>query len=148
MTTATIERNTTTDPPENTQERYVDDRVFSSEIRRIDSELDSIKKSLDKQEDRFILAFGELKNTLQVTFDKIDQRFDKIDQRFDKLENTMEARFEKLENTMEARFKEVDQRFKAQDDKLDSNFKWLVGIYIPLTGMLLAAFYAFATFAR
>ena len=42
----------------------------------------------------------------------------------------------------------IDQRFVKLEDKLDSNFKWLVGIYIPLTGVLLAAFYAFATYIK
>jgi len=39
----------------------------------------------------------------------------------------------------------MDMKFAQLDSKLDNNFKWLVGIYVPLTGMLLAAFYAFST---
>ena len=86
--------------------------VLSAELKRIDAEINNIKKSADKQEDKFTRAF------------------------------------EKLEATLEAKFEKIDQRFEKLEGKLDSNFKWLIGIYIPLTGMLLAAFYAFATYTR
>ena len=77
------------------------------------------KKSIEKQDDKFTRALEKLEKNLDAKFEKIDQRFEKIDQRFAKLE-----------------------------DKMDSNFKWLVGMYIPLTGVLLAAFYAYAVYAK
>ena len=118
-TTTTLENKTQTGTQAARPSQFVEERVFSSEIKRIDSELGNIKKSVDKQEDKFTRALEKLEATINDKFEKIDQRFEKIDQRFEKLEG-----------------------------KLDSNFKWLIGIYIPLTGMLLAAFYAFATYIK
>ena len=99
--------------------QFLEERVFNSEIKRMDAELGNVKKSIDKQDDKFTRAF------------------EKLEQRFAKLEDKLDARFEK-----------IDQRFAKLEDKMDSNFKWLVGIYIPLTGVLLAAFYAFATYIK
>ncbi|MCL2010564.1 MAG: hemolysin XhlA family protein [Synergistaceae bacterium] len=105
---------------------FVEEKVFSSEIKRLDSDLGNIKKSVEKQDDKFTRAIEKLEANLEAKFEKIDQRFEKIEQRFEKM----------------------DQRFIKLEDKLDSNFKWLVGIYIPLTGIILAAFYAFATYIK
>jgi len=139
-----------------------EDRIFNTEIKRIDSSIENIKKLSDWQDDKFTRVLEKLEKTLDARFEKIDQRFEKlenalearfekIDQRFEKLENALEAKFEKIDQQFEKvdqRFEKTDQRFEKIDEKMDSNFKWLVGIYVPLTGMLLAAFYAFATYIR
>ena len=113
---------------------FVEERVFDSEIKRINSDIARIEKSIDKQEDKFTRAFEKLEATLNARFKEMNEnsnaRFEKIDERFKEMEESFNARFEKM------------------DAKLDSNFKWLVGMYIPLTGVLLAAFYAFATYIR
>ena len=111
---------------ETTSRSFIEERIFDSEIKRLDYAILTVEKSIEKQDDKFTRAFEKLEATLEAKFANIDQRFEKVDQRFEK----MEARFEKMM------------------DKLDSNFKWLVGMYVPLTGVLLAAFYAFATYIR
>ena len=110
MITESLEREAVAESPEKLLP--FDERVFIAEIKRVDAELIGVKKSAEKQEDKFTRAL------------------------------------EKLEATLDSKFEKIDQRFEKMEQKLDSNFKWLVGIYIPLTGMLLAAFYAFATFTR
>ena len=99
MSTPTVERNIELE--EGYKIRVVDERVFNSEIKRLDSDISTIK-----EQGRQIL------NAIE------------------KLETNMNSRFEKM------------------DEKIDNNFKWLVGIYVPLTGVILAAFYAFAMVAR
>jgi hypothetical protein len=86
----------------------VDNKLFNSEVKRLDSEISGMKKSQEKYETDIL------------------KRFDRVDIKFDK----MDARFEKLEA------------------KMDSNFRWLIGTHITLTGIILAAFYAFATLLR
>ena len=86
MTTTTLEEETLV---ENRQE----ERIFDSEIRRIDSEIGNIKKSADKQEDRFTRAFEKLEATLEAGFEKIDQRFENLDSK-------LNARMDKIDDRL------------------------------------------------
>ena len=110
---------TTLEREERSMEERQKERIFGAEIRRVDSEINNIKKSADRQEDRFTRAL------------------EKIDQRFEKLEATLEAKFEKVDRDIR------DIRTDAY-----SNFKWLIGTYIAFSSMILAAFYAFATYLK
>jgi hypothetical protein len=104
----------------------VDEKIFTSELRRIDSDIANMKKSQEKFESRTEKAIGDLRVDMNRRFEKMDARFDKLDARFGKLENTVEARFEKLENTVEARFGKlestVDARFEKLENSVDARF--------------------------
>ena len=52
---------------------FVYEKVFDSEIKRVDADIDNIKKSIEKQDDKFTRAFEKLEATLEAKFEKIDQ---------------------------------------------------------------------------
>ena len=112
---------------------FVDEKNFNAEVRRLDSNIVSIKEAVEKQDDKFTRAFEKL----EARFDKIDQRFEKIDQRFEKVDQ----RFEKMDQ-------KFDQKFDTLVGEMKSNFKWMAGIYLTSMGVLLTAFYAFFAYMR
>jgi len=57
MTVAAEKTERKTLPVENPKD-FIENRVFVSEIKRLDSEVSNIKKSVEKQEDKFTRALG------------------------------------------------------------------------------------------
>ncbi|MDR2174333.1 MAG: hypothetical protein LBO82_00155 [Synergistaceae bacterium] len=96
---------------------HVDEKRFESEIRRIDAAVSEEKKGREKFETRIEKAVNDLRGDMNTRFEKIDARFEKTD-----------ARLEKL------------------TDKMDGNFKAMVTVQLTTVGVLLAAFYAFASY--
>jgi hypothetical protein len=66
----------------------------------------------------------------------------------EKFETRTEKAINDLHGEMNARFEKVDARFEKLENKIDSNFKTMVTIYLTTTGILLAAFYAFASYIK
>jgi hypothetical protein len=75
----------------------VEDKLFNSEIKRLDSDIANSKKSQ-----------------------------------------------EKFETRMESAIYDLRQDFGELRKEMSSNFRWMIGTYITLTGIILAAFYAFS----
>jgi DNA anti-recombination protein RmuC len=148
----------------------VEKELFTSEsrrvdaaFRRLDSEMAEVKKSQEKFETKIEKALNDvridveaLRADMNTRFEKseksVDSRFTKlesnVDDRFAKLESSVDDRFDKLESSVDNRFDKVDCRFdKVNDrfDKSDGSFKTMITIYLlSMTGIVLAAFYAFA----
>ncbi|MDR2175525.1 MAG: hypothetical protein LBO82_06265 [Synergistaceae bacterium] len=143
-------------------------RRVDAEFRRLDSEISGVKKSQEKFETKTEKAIndlridvGALRAEMNARFDKfgnsVDARFEKfensVDARFNKFEESVaarfesvEARFDKFEESVDGRFDRVDARFGKLDEKMDRNFKFTVTIYLTTMGIVLAAFYAFASY--
>jgi hypothetical protein len=90
----------------------VDDKLFNSEVKRLDSDIKNANKSQEKFETKVESAIYDLRRDMK------DMR------------------------------QETTLRFERIEVKMDSNFRWLIGTYITLTGIILAAFYAFASLIR
>ncbi|GHS90409.1 hypothetical protein AGMMS49957_16350 [Synergistales bacterium] len=74
-TTPTAERGAATERERGVfTDNLIPERVFNSEMRRIDSALSGIERTLDRMEARF---------------DKVDERFDKVNTRVDRLESLL-----------------------------------------------------------
>jgi hypothetical protein len=86
----------------------VEDKLFNSEIKRLDSDIANSKKSQEKFETRTEKVIGELRQDVN------------------------ELR------------QEMHQDFGELRKEMSSNFRWMIGTYITLTGIILAAFYAFS----
>jgi chromosome segregation ATPase len=142
----------------------VDERRFESEIRRIDTTISEERKNREKFETRIEKAVGDLRVEMNARFEKMEKS---VDARFDRMEKSVDARFDRMEKSIDARFQSVDARFQSIDsrfqsidaqfksvdarleklnDKMDGNFKATVTIYLTTMGVLLAAFYAFASY--
>ena len=137
----------------------VDERLFKSEIQRIDFTVSGEQKNREKFETRIEKAVNDLRSDMNSRFEKSDAKIDSLrnhmNSRFEKLEKSVDTRFEKLEKSVDARFEKVDARFGQIDqkfekmiDKMDSNFKWLITTYITVMGVVLAAFYAFSPYIK
>jgi DNA anti-recombination protein RmuC len=126
----------------------VEKELFTSEsrrvdaaFRRLDSEIAEVKKSQEKFETKIEKALND------VRIDMGALRAD-MNTRFEKFEKSVDSRFTKLESSVNNRFDKVDDRFdKVNDrfDKSDGSFKTIITIYLSMTGIILAAFYAFAS---
>jgi chaperonin cofactor prefoldin len=126
---------------------FVEKEIFHSEIKRINGEIHQTEKSQEKNAsdllkrfDKTDAHFDKLENSIDLRFKKVDACFDKVDARFEKVE----ARFEKVE----ARFDKVDARFEKLESKIDGKFYAIVTIYLSGLGVILAAFYGFATYIK
>jgi phosphoglycerate-specific signal transduction histidine kinase len=53
---------------------------------------------------------------------------------------------EKFETRVESAVHDLRQDIARIDTKIDSNFRWMIGTYITLTSIILAAFYVFGIF--
>ena len=65
------------------------DKNFSSEVKRLDSEILNIKKSHEKFETRTEKAIDDLRQEMRTGFAKVDSRIDKLDSRIDKLDSRL-----------------------------------------------------------
>jgi uncharacterized coiled-coil protein SlyX len=78
----------------------------------------------------------------------LGQRMDRLDERMDRFEERMERRFEQVDARfvqIDARFVQMDGRFLRIDTRLDQlggelskHFRWLVGVQITTTFMIVA----------
>jgi hypothetical protein len=101
----------------------VDEKRFESEMRRTDAAVSEEKKNREKFETRIEKAVNDLRGE-------------------------MNSRFDRMEKSVGTRFEKVDAHFEKLENKIDSNFKTTVTIYLTTTGILLAAFYAFASYIK
>jgi predicted nucleic acid-binding Zn-ribbon protein len=134
MALATAERSAT---EYSFLDKPIPEKVFNSEVRRIDQAYTELKTSIDKLEtkvDRGFesvnIHFNKLEQSIDARFEKIDARFVKVDERFERLET------------------KIDARFECVSQEMNSIFRATVTLFLTMTGVLLAAMYAFFTYSR
>ncbi|MDR1732362.1 MAG: hypothetical protein LBR61_09765 [Synergistaceae bacterium] len=88
-------------------ESVVEEKVFNSEIRRIDADLSGTKKSQEKFEAEVFRRFDKV----DAQFDKVDAQFGRVYAQFDRVD----ARIDKLE---------------ARIDRVDDRLWWIFGAVI------------------
>ncbi|MDR2175224.1 MAG: hypothetical protein LBO82_04720 [Synergistaceae bacterium] len=106
----------------------VDEKRFESEIRRIETAGSEEKKGREKFETRIEKAVNDLRGEMKDLRSEMYVRFEKTDDEIKGLRGEVNARFEKL------------------NDKIDGNLKATVTMQLTTMGILLAAFYAFASY--
>lgn len=89
----------------------VEEKTFSSEVKRFDSEIANIKKSHDKFETKVEKAIDDLRQDMRDGFAKVDARIDRLDARIDRLD---------------ARIDKIDGRI----DRIDGRLWWLMGAIV------------------
>jgi len=92
---------------------------FEHRITKLESDNDSIKNSLFRIEKRL----DDMDKKFESKIDNLDRKIDNLDRKFD-------AKINNLENKLESKIYNLDK-------KIDSNFKWLLGIILSNTGILL-----------
>ena len=118
----------------------VDEKLFESEIRHINNAASEEKRSRENFETRIEKAVNDLRGDIKDLRGDMNSRFEKVDARFEKVD----AQFEKVD----ARFEKIDEKFEKIVEKIDGNFKWMLTTYIAVMGVVLAAFYAFASYIK
>ncbi|MDR1048904.1 MAG: hypothetical protein LBL51_04035 [Synergistaceae bacterium] len=136
-------------------------RRVDAEFRRLDAETAGVKKSQEKFETKTEKAindlridvsalrtemntrFDKMRNDMNAGFEKINEKFEKTNEKIDR---NYKAADEKIDRNYEALNEKIDRNYKAIDEKMNGNFKAMVTIYLTTTGIVLAAFYAFASY--
>jgi chaperonin cofactor prefoldin len=115
-------------------EKGVDAR-FEKLEKGVDARFEKLEKGVDARFEKLEKGvndrFEKLENSVNDRFDSVDARFDSVNARFDR---------------MDERFDRMDARFDKVDEKANGNFKAIVTIYLSMTGLVLAAFYAFVSY--
>jgi peptidoglycan hydrolase CwlO-like protein len=91
--------------------------LFTSEIRRIDAEIR-----------------------------RLDSDIAGVEKSQEKFETKIEKAVNNLRIDTNAQFDKVDARLDKLNEKIDGNFKSEITIYLTTMGVVLAAFYAFASY--
>jgi polyhydroxyalkanoate synthesis regulator phasin len=67
----------------------VEEKIFTSEIKRLDSDIANAKKSQEKFETKIEKAVDDLRRDMREGFAKVDARIDRLDSRIDKLDSRL-----------------------------------------------------------
>ena len=78
----------------------------------------------------------------------IDYRVSAIEKKLDDMSQDIRDIRTNIYNMDTRLNSKIDLKIDQVNSKMDSNFKWLIGTYIAFSSMILAAFYAFATYLK
>jgi len=86
-----------------------------TEIRAINSRIETMQKSMDQRFEAVDRRFEELTHYMDKRFEAVDKRFEAVDKRFE----AVDKRFEELMHNMDKRFEAVDKRFEDMNKRFN-----------------------------
>lgn len=108
--------------------RWTDDRMDDLEYQ-----VDELGRRMDagfaEQRNEMNVRFDRLEKSLEVRFDKVDERFERVDARF----REVDLRFEMVLDRMDRRFEKVDAKFDAVQEQIARTQETVIGLYAMLS---------------
>ena len=109
------------------QDRDLDHRV---------GRLEEVAKQWDKRFDAVDRSLEELRQEITAARDETNRR---IDAARDETNRRIDAARDETNRRIDAAREETNHRIDAVNDRLDKGFRWLIGVQLTWTGLIIAA---------